>query len=256
MTAVVVRPVRFTDHVAEMQHFLELIGLRPWIVADRGGWRDMAAGGGRVALHEAATSTSGGLPGQTDLAFEAADVTALAKVLEEAGVGGLAVYDEAYGRVLTCLDPDGAVLAVDEVSDDLYGYQLRAEPGAPPSLRVMPIRFADPAGPYGGFLQLLGLAPAGEINPYYVNFLADNGAQGQVGLHHVFGADLPVLADPARPVVQLNFESAEPLPEIAARLAAAGFEPGIMTEDFGALLHVTDPDGQIVQVHEPAAKRP
>ena len=252
MTPLVVRPVRFTDQLTEMQRFLELIGLRPWLVADRGGWSDLAAGGGRVALHDAATATSGALPGQTSLAFEATDVAALAGQLEQAGVGGVTVYDEAYGRVLTCTDPDGATLAIDEAPDDLYGYQLRAEPGAPESLRVMPIRFTDPAGPYGGFLRTLGLVPAGEINPYYVNFLATGGAQGQVGLHHVFGDDLPVVPGGRCPAVQLTFESAEPLEQLAARLAAAGFEPGIKTEDFGSLLHVTDPDAQTVQVHEPS----
>jgi predicted enzyme related to lactoylglutathione lyase len=253
MSDVVVRPVRFTDQVDRMQHFLELIGLRPWILSDRGSWIDLAAGGGRVALHDAATSTSGAPAGQTSLAFEAADVSALAARLEGAGLGEVTVYDEAYGRVLTCVDPDGAVLAVDEVPEDLYGHQLRAEPGAPDSLRVMPVRFTDPAGPYGSFLRALGLAPAGEINPYYVNFLADGGAQGQVGLHYVFGDDLPVVPSGRCPAVQLTFESAEPLVELAARLAAAGYEPGISTEDFGALLHVVDPDGQVVQVHEPAS---
>lgn len=253
MTAVMVRPVRFTDDVAAMQHFLELIGLRPWIVTDGGGWSDMAAGGGRVALHDAATSVTGGLPGQTDLNFEAGDIGALARRLEEAGIAEVTIYDEAYGRVLTCADPEGSVVAVDEVPADLYGSQLRAERSPVDSLRVMPVRFTDPAGPYGGFLQALGLRRAGEINPYYVNFLADGGMQGQVGLHHVFAEDLPVIRGGRSAAVQLTFESAEPLVELAARLSAAGFEPGIVTEDFGSLLHVTDPDGQVIQVHEPPA---
>ena len=255
MNEVVVRPVRFTDQVARMQHFLEVIGLRPWIVTDRGGWSDLAAGGGRVALHDASTSASGAPSGQTSLAFETTDVSALAARLGAAGVGEVTVYDEAYGRVLTCVDPDGAVVAVDETPDDLYGYQVHAEPGAPEWLRVMPVRFADPAGPYGGFLRALGLTPAGEINPYYVNFLAGGGAQGQVGLHYVFGEDLPVVPGGRCPAVQLTFESAEPLEQLAVRLAAAGYEPGISTEDFGSLLHVTDPDGQVVQVHEPATQK-
>jgi len=254
MTGIVVRPVRFTSHLPEMQHFLELLGLRPWIVADGGGWRDLACGGGRVALHDAATSDTGGLPGQTTLAFEAADVTELANRLTAAGVPGVTVSDEAYGRVLTCQDPDGATVAIDERVSDLYGYQFRGEQGASKSLRVMPVRFADPAGPYGAFLQALGLRPAGEINPYYVNFLADGGAQGQVGLHHVFSDELPIVRGEHSPAVQLTFQSAEPLEQIADRLSAAGFEPGILVEDFGSLLHVGDPDGQEVQVHTEAAQ--
>lgn len=249
MTEIVVRPVRFTGHVGAMHQFLELIGLRPWIVTDGGGWSDMSCGGGRVALHDAASSSFGHLPGQTTLSFEAADVSSLARQLTAAGVAEVTVYDEAYGRVLTCQDPEGATVAVDERATDLYGYQLRAEPSPVQSLRVMPIRFADPAGSYGAFLAALGLRPAGAINPRYVNFVAAEGAQGEVGLHHVFGDDLPVVADGRSPVVQLCFETGEPLDDIAARLSAAGHTPEITQEDFGSVLSVTDPDGQLVQVH-------
>ena len=50
--------------------------------------------------------------------------------------------------MLTCQDPARDPVAVDERMDDLYGYQLHTEPGTPWSLRVLPVRFADPAGPY------------------------------------------------------------------------------------------------------------
>lgn len=253
--ALVVRPVRFTNRIDEMQRFLELIGLRPWLVSAGGGWSDMACGAGRVGLHDAATSDSGALPGQTTLGFEAADITGLASHLTDAGVRGVTVYDEAYGRVLTCQDPEGAIIAIDERSSDLYGYQFHGDADAPESLRVMPVRFADPAGPYGDFLQALGLSPAGEINAYYVSFLAGSGAQGLVGVHYVFGDTLPIVAGSGGRIgapVQLTFESAEPLDQIAARLGAAGFPARIITEDFGSLLSVTDPDGQEVQVHAPA----
>jgi len=41
MTAIVVRPVRFTDNIEPMQAFLELIGLRPRIESVGGGWVDL-----------------------------------------------------------------------------------------------------------------------------------------------------------------------------------------------------------------------
>jgi hypothetical protein len=252
MTEIVVRPVRFTPHVVAMQRFLELIGLRPWIVTDSGGWSDMSCGAGRVALHDAASSAFGHLPGQTTMGFEADDVAALARQLGAAGVPEVTVYDEAYGRVLTCQDPEGATVAVDERATDLYGYQLRAEASPVKSLRVMPIRFTDPAGPYGAFLIALGLRPAGQINPRYVNFVAAEGAQGEVGLHHVFGDDLPIVADGRSPVVQLCFHTGERLDDVAGRLTAAGHAAEIAKEDFGSVLSVTDPDGQQVQVHATA----
>jgi hypothetical protein len=253
MNALVVRPVRFTSQVREMQRFLELIGLRPWLVSDRGGWADLACAAGRVALHDAATAESDVLPGQTTLSFEGADLYELARTLEDAGVAEVSVYDEAYGRVLTCRDPDGAVIAVDDAPDDLYGYQVHEDPVAAASLRVTPVKFTDPAGPYGSFLEALGLRADGPLNPYYVNFLAGGGAQGQVGLHYLVSDDLPFAAGGGTTAVGLNFETAEPLEDIAARLADGGFTAEIRNQDSRELLGVTDPDGQLVQVHGPAS---
>jgi hypothetical protein len=251
MTGIVVRPVRFTDNIEPMRAFLELLGLRPRIESVRGGWVELVADGGIVALHSAATSDSGAMQGQTSLAFEADDLDAVAQALTDAGVPDVTVYDEAYGRVLTFSDPLGDRLAIDERIKDLYGF--RALPGDKPvGPKVMPVRFADPAGPYGRLLQVLGLEPVGEINEYYVNFAAADGEHCLVGLHHVFAGELPIV--PGSGSVQLTFESAEPLNQIADRPEGAGFAPQLHNEDFGSLLSVTDPDGQPVQVHEPSAK--
>jgi hypothetical protein len=251
MTGIVVRPVRFTDNIEPMRAFLELVGLRPRIESVGGGWIDLVADGGMVALHSAAGSDSGGVQGQTRLSFEADDLDALAHALTDAAVPDVTVYDEAYGRVLTFTDPLGDRIAIDERMTDLYGY--RALPADKPmGPKVMPVRFCDPAGPYGHLLRALGLQPLGEINEYYVNYAAADGEHGLVGLHHVFAEELPIAAGEGS--VQLTFESAEPLAQLAARLEGAGFAPLLHREDFGSLLAVTDPDGQPVQVHEPSIK--
>ncbi len=251
MTGIVVRPIRFTDNVEPMRAFLELIGLRPRIESVRGSWIELVADGGGVALHSASNSDSGAMQGKTSLAFEADDLDALAQALIDAAVPDVTVYDEAYGRVLTFTDPLGDRLAVDERVKDLYG--LRALPGDKPiGPKVMPVRFSDPAGPYGRLLQVLGLQPVGEINEYYVNFAAADGKHGIVGLHHAYAGELPIV--PGAGSVQLTFQSAEPLDQIALRLEGASFAPQLHNKDFGSLLSVTDPDGQPVQVHEPGAK--
>ena len=251
MTGIVVRPVRFTDNIEPMRAFLELVGLRPRIESVGGGWIDLVADGGMVALHSAAGSDSDGVQGQTRLSFEADDLDALARVLTDAAVPDVTVYDEAYGRVLTFTDPLGDRIAIDERMTDLYGY--RALPGDKPlGPKVMPVRFCDPAGPYGHLLQALGLQPIGEINEYYVTVAAADGQHGLVGLHPVFAGELPIAAGEGS--VQLTFESAEPLVQLAARLEEAGFAPQLHSKDFGSLLAVTDPDGQPVQVHEPSTK--
>ena len=56
MGNIVVRPVRFSADVPRMQAFLEDVGLRPRIEAQRGGWVDLIADSGMVALHDAASS--------------------------------------------------------------------------------------------------------------------------------------------------------------------------------------------------------
>jgi hypothetical protein len=250
MSGVVVQPVRFTDNIEAMASFLELLGLVRMVEAERGGWLVLAAGGGLVALHAAATSDTGGKPGQTALSFEADDLDTIAAALEAAGVPEVTIYDEAYGRVLICRDPLGDPCTVNEVMTDLYGYRSLAgsKPAAP---RVLPVRFCDPAGPYGRFLQALGLVPRGAVNPYFTSYAASGGEHGLVGLHYVFSDELPIV--PGKGSVQLTFESAEPLADISARLSLAGFQPLIRTESFGDVLAVTDPDSQEVQVHTPPA---
>ncbi len=249
MSGVAVRPVRFTDRIEAMQEFLETLGLRPRIEAERGGWVDMVAYGGMVALHSAETAVSGAVAGQTCLSFEAADVVGLADRLRKAGVPDVTVYDEAYGQVLNCRDPLGDVIAVDGRSDDLYGYRRHDAAAAATDLRVVPVRFTEPTGPYGGWLEAMGLTLVGEPNDFYVQYAAADGDHGFVGVHHVYDDELPIVA--GRAAAHLTFATSEPLEAIAERLAAAGHgDASVDREDFGCLLTVTDPDDQEVQVHE------
>jgi hypothetical protein len=91
MSEVVVRPLRFTDNVQAMRAFLETLGLRSRIEAERGGWVDMVAGRGMVALHDAASSSTGAKAGDTSLSFEADDIDELKQRLEAAGYQEVAV---------------------------------------------------------------------------------------------------------------------------------------------------------------------
>ena len=250
MTPLVVRPVRFTDSLAEMRHFLEAVGLRARVESDRGTWVDMVAGAGMVALHSAAESATGATAGETRLSFEADDVRALAERLRTCDVADVTVYDEAYGLVMTCTDPLGDPITIDGRSTDLYGYRLhQASPNS--RWRVMPVRFTSPLGPYGDFLEALGLGRRGKPNDYYVIHAGADGT-GQVGLHYVYSHDLPLVPGPA--AVHLTFETDETLESVADRLASHGYaDATITTETFGSLLTVTDPDGRECQVHTPPA---
>jgi uncharacterized glyoxalase superfamily protein PhnB len=248
MNTPVVRPIGFTDDVEAMQGFLETLGLRPQIMAEAGGWVEMVAGGGMVALHDAATSATGGKPGETRLAFEVDDVTGLAERLVDAGVEDVTVYDEAYGKVLTCTDPLGDTVSVDGRSDDLYGYRVVRADTPAATLRVVPVRFTDPKGPYGPWLEALGLSRVPDGDDAYAMYAAGSGEHGYVGLHQVYSDDLPIVPGPA--AVHLTFVTDEPLDAVAARLVAAGFADAVVVhEDFGSMLRVTDADGRECQVH-------
>lgn len=211
MNDVVIRPLRFTADVAAMREFLETLGLAPRIEGGQGSWVDMIAGRGMVALHDAASSSTGGQPGDTRLSFEADDIDQLKDRLITAGYDDATTFDEAYGRVLSVTGPDEQVIWIDERSDDLYGYTLhRTAPDA--RLTVAP-RLSATSADWPEFLALLG--------GHQVSYAA--GAFD----------------------VRLDLRTTEPLAEVADRLRKAGYA----AELAGSTLAITDPDGQPVRVH-------
>jgi hypothetical protein len=249
MSGIVVRPVRFTDDVEAMQRFLHAVGLRPRMASDSGVWLDMVAEGGMVGLHSAASSDTGGKPGETRLSFEADDVETLAEELRQAGVAEIVIHDESYGQVLTCLDPLGDTIVVDARSDDLYGYRLVSGEAPAGGLRVVPVRFTDPKGPVGPWLESLRLTPVPDGDDSYRMYAAAGGDHGYVGLHYVYTDVLPIVAGPA--AVHLTFATTESLDDVETRLITAGYVDAVVErQDFGAMLTVTDPDGRECQVHE------
>jgi PAS domain-containing protein len=213
LTNAVIRPLRFTADVEAMRAFLETLGLRSRIESERGGWVDMLTGRGMVALHDAASSSTGGQPGQTDLSFEADKIDELRDRLEQMGFVDATVFDEAYGRVLSVTGPDGVVIWVDERAEDMYGYKVH---DARPDERW-------------------------SVTPHLT------GAE-EPAWHRFFegvGIDTPVRFGPGDGAfaVRLDLSTTEDLGEVQGRLdkydvtrTAAGLE-------------IVDPDGQLVVVH-------
>lgn len=242
--ALVVRPIRFTDDVPAMRAFLELIGLRPRVESTGGLWLDLLAGAGMVALHSAATSASGRYAGETSFSAEVADPHTLVARLRATGFDDAEVIDESYGHDVHVTDPLGDALVLNGVSDDLYGYRVNAPVAPDPRLRVSPHRFADPLGPYGPFLEALGLHAVGTRDEYFATYAVPSG--GGVFLHHT-GIEVPVSGPGA---VQLGFTTTEPVDDLVNRLAAAGVQATVRRDEFVTMATVTDPDGQQVQISE------
>lgn len=248
--SVLVRPIRFSNDVSAMATFLEAMGLTASVTSDQGGWATLQARTGGVSLHSAASSDTGGKPGQTSLCFDADDLEGLTGQLQEAGYSGpdgepLVVNDQAYGRDLAVV-VDGQRLTINGVMDDLYGYRSTgAEPGTG-DLDVCPIRFVADQTQDRRLLEALGLSVRGEATPEFT-LLALPGAGGAVGLHHPYTDDLPIVPGPF--AVQLTFETTTPLSQIVDRAKAAGAPATLNASEFGDFVTITDPDGQEIQVH-------
>ena len=173
-----------------MQAFLEVLGLQPRIEFNRPGWVDLAGSAGLVALHDAATSATGGVHGETRLGFEVDDAEAAAKSLQDQGIAAT-VIDESFGRFLKLGDRSAHPVIADEVQRDLYGYTRHEVDETRPAPVVVPVRFTDEAAAYNGFLRALGLTGTPEPGGYTTYVAPDGG--GEVGVHYVYSDDLPVV---------------------------------------------------------------
>jgi len=171
----------------------------------------MLTGRGMVALHDAASSSTGGLAGQTVLSFEADKIDELKDRLEQVGFVDATVFDEAYGRVLSVTGPDAVVIWVDERTEDMYGY------------KVHDVRPDDrwSVTPY----------LTGAEEPAWRRFL--EGLGGTVR----FGPDDGEFA------VRLDLSTTEDLDEVQGRLGR------YQVTRTAVGLEIVDPDGQLVVVH-------
>ncbi|WP_432892517.1 VOC family protein [Kribbella sp. CA-245084] len=213
MSNTVIRPLRFTADVEAMRAFLEALGLRSRIESERGGWVDMLTGRGMVALHDAASSSTGGQPGQTTLSFEAEKIDELRDRLEQVGFVDATVFDEAYGRVLSVTGPDGVVIWVDERSEDMYGYKLHdARPDERWSVTPYLTGAEEPA--WRRFFEGVGMEAPVRFGP------TDGGF-----------------------AVRLDLTTTEDLDEVRGRLDKYDVTPTATG------LEIVDPDGQLVVVH-------
>ncbi len=97
--------------------------------------------------------------------------------------------------MLELADPLAAPVIADEAQHDLYGYTRHEVDATAPAPVVVPVRFTDEAAAYDGFLRALGLS--GEPAPGgYTTYAAPDGG-GEVGVHYVYGDDLPIVGSGA-----------------------------------------------------------
>jgi catechol 2,3-dioxygenase-like lactoylglutathione lyase family enzyme len=116
-----VMPIRFVADVEECERFYAALGLDADRRGRTPGWSEMAGRGGLVGLH----SAQGGDPPRPAGTVELALVTdepleEVARRLSASGYDYEPIADEAFGRFLQVVDPDGLVLQVQEHDPSLY----------------------------------------------------------------------------------------------------------------------------------------
>ncbi|MFD4355739.1 VOC family protein [Nocardia sp. NPDC058519] len=110
-------------------------------------------------------------------------------------------------------------------------------------LTVLPIRYVADVAVSRRFYEGLGLTYRADSSVAVWAQL--DAAAGAVGVH-----DAAVSKGRAPGTVELGFSTDEPLEDVAARLAAGGYDYTLVEEDFGRSIRVTDPDGVVIQIQE------
>lgn len=255
---VAVMPLRFSADPAAEISFLRTLGLHPLVTSDGEGFAVLAApGGGRVMVHGTSGSATGAPAGETQLCLAVDEVDPLVDALRARGVEAR-VWDETYGRQGSLVGPHGEGIALNEQQRDLYGYQGHERPvgedAVAEGLAVVAVRSSAPGAAREAdlvlFAALGGRALPGDEG--YQRVVLPGG--GEIGLHAPM-PDLPVsrpgddpgFGDPA--LVDLAVVTDEDLDALATRLRASGYRAALRDDAGIRAVHVTDPDGQEVEIH-------
>jgi hypothetical protein len=254
--AFTVFPLRFTADPAALIAFLRTLGMSPVVTTEGDGFADLVAGGGgRVMVHGAASSAIGAPAGETQLSISVPEVDPAAERLRENGLE-VVVWDESYGRQGNITGPHGEAVGLNEEQQDLYGYVGHDATVADPRLVVTAVRASEHGSERErdvAFFATLGFTPAGAGSAAWQALVSEG--HGVIGLHapapgeaasrpgDVGGADLRVS------LVRLGFETTEDLGDLAARLIRAGYPARVVAQHGTRSVHLTDPDGQHLEIH-------
>lgn len=112
-----VMPIRYSSDVMAMTRFYEVLGLQVGSVSRPGGWIELPAEGGMLAIHHA----SGEDAGRCELAFEVNErLEDIAARLQAAGFEPGPPIDEGFGQSLRVQDPDGVWVQINLYDRELY----------------------------------------------------------------------------------------------------------------------------------------
>jgi catechol 2,3-dioxygenase-like lactoylglutathione lyase family enzyme len=109
-------PIRYCADVAASTRFYRALGLELGAATRPGGWVELPAAAGLLALHRVADGA-----GACELAFEADEpLEAVVARLAAAGYPAEPILDESFGRSVRVRDPDGVPVQINENDRSLY----------------------------------------------------------------------------------------------------------------------------------------
>lgn len=113
-----VMPIRYCADVDAAMRFYRAIGLEVGSKSRPGGWVELPAASGVLALHEADGNSA---VGSCELAFEADEpLEAITDRLRSAGFDPGPIIDEGFGRSMRVRDPDGVWVQINMFDRELY----------------------------------------------------------------------------------------------------------------------------------------
>lgn len=244
-------PLRFSPNSAAMIDFFTALGLRKTLAHEDQTYATFDGATGSLGVHSAERTDAGEVPLHTALNLATADLEAAATELRCAGIE-VRVWDETYGRQGVVLTQAGLAIGLNQdTQDDLYGgYKVPAQEVAS-SLDVVVICLTDDVERDSAFFAAFGYAvessdPAGVVR---LRAGADSGIvllrPGQVAPSGSIRDDRfgpPYLVD-------LGFETSEPLDAFAARLMEAGYAAQTVEGEAGPYVSLVDPDGVKIDVN-------
>ncbi|MDQ3717014.1 MAG: VOC family protein [Actinomycetota bacterium] len=111
-----VMPIRFVRDIDAATRFYEALGLRTTATQRSGGWLELTADGGILALHRAADEAE-----STELSLLASEpLEQVVGRLTRAGFEAGTILDESFGRSMRVTDPEGVSVQINEHDTDLY----------------------------------------------------------------------------------------------------------------------------------------
>ena len=113
--------IRYVLRSSGLVEFYRALGFAVEVRSRTGDWIEFVGAPAVIAIHTLPSRDSSGMPGGTELAFEAEEPLEDVKArLDRAGFPGAAIVDESHGRSLQIFDPEGSFVQINEFDRELY----------------------------------------------------------------------------------------------------------------------------------------